>query len=144
MKLFLALILAVLSLNVSAKYNPDDLIGIWINEEATARFEIFKTGNTYNAKIIWLAKSKTENDEQKSDKNNPDKKLRNRPIVGLVILTGLRFSANNSMWIGGEIYSPEKGETVSCKIKLANRNELNLTASKSIFSSTKKWKRYDK
>ena len=144
MKLLFTFILAVLSLSVSAKYNPDDLTGIWTNEEATARFEIFKTGNTYNARIIWLANPTYENGEQKSDKKNPDKQLRSRPIVGLVMLTGLKFSTNNSMWIGGEIYSPEKGETAACKIKLTNRNELNLTASKGIFSSTKKWKRYDK
>jgi uncharacterized protein (DUF2147 family) len=144
MKYLLLYCLTATSYIVSAQNNPDDLSGKWVNEDANARFEFFKTGNTYNAKIIWLANPKNDNGEQKVDKNNPDKKLRNRPIVGLVILTGLQFSTNNSMWIGGEIYSPEKGETVACKIKLANRNELALTASKSIFSSTKKWKRYDK
>jgi uncharacterized protein (DUF2147 family) len=144
MKQVLIFVFAVLSLSISAQNHPDDLLGKWVNEEATARFEFFKTGTTYNAKIIWLANPKTENGEQKLDKNNPDKKLRNKPIVGLIILTGLQFSANDSMWIGGKIYSLEKGETVACKIKLNNQNELALTASKSIFSSTKKWKRYDK
>lgn len=144
MKLLLTFVFAVLSLSISAQKNPDDLLGKWINEDATARFEFFKTGNTYNAKIIWLINPKNENGEQKLDKNNPDKKLRNRPILGLVILTGLKFSINDLMWIRGKIYSPEKGETVNCKIKINNRNELALTASKSIFLSTIKWKRYDK
>ncbi len=144
MKLLLTFVFTVLSLSISAQNNPDELIGKWVNEDATARFEFFKTGNTYSAKIIWLANPKNENGEQKLDKNNPDKKLRNRPIVGLVMLTGLQFSANETMWIGGKIYGPEKGETVACKIKLSNKNELALTASKSIFSFTKKWKRYDK
>ena len=144
MKLLLTFVFAVLSLSISAQKNPDDLLGKWVNEDANACFEIFKTGNTYNAKIIWLAKPKNENGELKLDKNNPDKKLRNRPIIGLVMLTGLQFFENNSMWNEGKIYSPEKGETLACKIKLANRNELALTVSKSIFSSIKKWKRYDK
>jgi len=60
------------------------------------------------------------------------------------MLTGLQFSANNTMWNDGKIYSPEKGETLACKIRLTNKNELALTVSKSIFSLTKKWKRYDK
>lgn len=144
MKLLLNFVFAILSLSISAQNHPDDLIGKWVNEDASARFEFFKTGNTYNAKIIWLAKPQNENGEQKLDKNNPDKKLRNRPIIELVMLTGLQFSANNSMWNDGKIYSPEKGETLACKIRLTNKNELALTVSKSIFSLTKKWKRYDK
>jgi uncharacterized protein (DUF2147 family) len=144
MKLLLNFVFSILSLCISAQYHPDDLIGKWVNEDASARFEFFKTGNTYNAKIIWLAKPQNENGGQKLDKNNPDKKLRNRPIIELVMLTGLQFSANNSMWNDGKIYSPEKGETLACKIRLTNKNELALTVSKSIFSVTKKWKRYDK
>ena len=91
MKLLLNFVFAILSLSISAQNHPDDLIGKWVNEDASARFEFFKTGNTYNAKIIWLAKPQNENGEQKLDKNNPDKKLRNRPIVGLVIINGLQF-----------------------------------------------------
>jgi uncharacterized protein (DUF2147 family) len=144
MKLLLNFVFAILSLSISAQNHPDDLIGKWVNEDASARFEFFKTGNTYNAKIIWLAKPQNENGGQKLDKNNPDKKLRNRPIIELVMLTGLQFSANNTMWNDGKIYSPEKGETLACKIRLTNKNELALTVSKSIFSVTKKWKRYDK
>jgi uncharacterized protein (DUF2147 family) len=144
MKLILTFVFAVLSLSISARNNPDELLGKWINEDATARFEFFKTGNTYNAKIIWLVNPNNENGQQKLDKNNPDKKLRNRPIVGLVIITGLQFSSKFSMWNEGKIYTPEKGEMLACKIKLTNRNELALTVAKSIFSLTKKWKRYDK
>ncbi|MCF8341424.1 MAG: DUF2147 domain-containing protein [Chitinophagaceae bacterium] len=144
MKLLLTFVFAIISLDISAQKNQDDLLGKWINEDITARFEFFKTGNTYNAKIIWLAKPKNENGELKLDKNNSDKKLRNRPILGMVLLTGLQFSSNNSIWYDGKIYNPERGETLACKIKLNNKNELALTVSKNIFSSTKKWKRYDK
>lgn len=144
MKLLLTFVFAILSLFISAQNHSDDLLGEWVNEDANARFEFFKTGNTYNAKIIWLAKPQNENGEQKVDKNNPVKKLRNRPILGMVILTGLQFSTKDLMWIGGKIYSPEKGVTVDCKIRLNNKNEFALIASKGIFSSTKKWKRYDK
>lgn len=144
MKLLLTFVFTMLSLCISAQNHSDDLLGKWVNEDAIARFEFFKTGNTYNAKIIWLAKPQNENGEQKLDKNNPDKKLRNRPILGMVILTGLQFSANDLMWVRGKIYSPERGETVDCKIRLNNKNEFALIVSKGIFSSTKKWKRYDK
>ncbi|MFC4232566.1 DUF2147 domain-containing protein [Parasediminibacterium paludis] len=144
MKQLLTLVFTLILFSVSAQNFPDALLGKWENEDATVRFDFFKTGSMYNAKIIWLANPLAENGQQKLDKNNPDKTLRNRPIVGLTILTGLQFSVNNNMWIGGKIYSPEKGEAVACKIKLTNKNALSLIASKGIFSVTKKWKRYDK
>ena len=144
MRLVFTFIFILLSLCISAQNHPDDLLGKWVNQDAIARFEFFKTGTTYNAKIIWLSKPQNINGEQKIDKNNPDKKLRNRPILGMTILTGLEFSVNDLMWIRGKIYSPEKGETVDCKIRLNNKNELAIIAFKGIFSTTKKWKRYDK
>jgi uncharacterized protein (DUF2147 family) len=138
MKQLLTLVFTIILFSVSAQSFPDELLGKWENEDATARFELFKTGNTYNANPL------ADNGQPKLDINNPDKILRNRPIIGLTILTGLQFSVNNGMWIGGKIYSPEKGEAVACKIKLTNKNALSLIASKGIFSVTKKWKRYDK
>ena len=143
MKQLLVFLYAMVSLSISAQNNPDDILGKWVNEDATVRIEIFKTNHTYNSKIIWLASPNNGNGELKLDKNNPDNTLRNKPILGLVIINGLEFSTNNSMWINGKIYIPEKGKTANCNIKLSNKNEFSISVSKSIFSTTKKWQRYD-
>jgi len=64
MALLLTFGFAVLSLSISGQKMPDDLLGKWVYEEAIGRFEFFKIGNTYNAKIIWLANPKNINGAQ--------------------------------------------------------------------------------
>lgn len=49
----------------------------------------------------------------------------NQPIVGMVILSGLK--ANEHQWNSGEILDPENGKTYSCAAKLAqNGKQLNV------------------
>lgn len=118
---------------------PDKILGNWINDNADAKFEFFKSEETYQAKIMWIKDTYISGDKAKTDKNNPEPRLRNRPIIGLVIIKGLQFK--NEQYVNGTIYSPEKGIYANCKLKLADENTLELTITKSIFTTVKKWKR---
>lgn len=46
---------------------------------------------------------------------------RNQPIVGMVILSGLR--ANQNQWGNGQILDPENGKTYSCSIRVADNGK---------------------
>jgi uncharacterized protein (DUF2147 family) len=118
-----------------AQNTADKILGNWKNEEANARFEITKTDSTYSAKVTWLAEPLDTDGNPKTDKRNPDKTLRTRPIIGIDIFTGLKF--DNGIWNGTEIYSPEKGISAKLKIELPNDSTLKITGSKGIFSQTK-------
>jgi uncharacterized protein (DUF2147 family) len=59
------------------------------------------------------------------DRENPDPKLRDRPVAGLEIMHGLK-PAGPGKWDGGKIYDPETGNTYSCKMTLVSSNELHL------------------
>ena len=51
--------------------------------------------------------------------------LRGRPIVGMVILSGLK--AKESQWGNGKILDPENGKTYSCLLKIGdNGQKLNV------------------
>ncbi|TDQ19092.1 uncharacterized protein DUF2147 [Algoriphagus boseongensis] len=91
------------------------ILGVWYNTEKTAQVEIIKTGSEYLGKIVWL---KDPNPEGKPavDKENSDPKYRTRPLMGLPILKGLKYSSG--IWKDGEIYDPKSGKTYSCEIKL--------------------------
>ena len=32
----------------------DDIVGVWYNQEKTAKVEIFKQGEKYHGKVVWL------------------------------------------------------------------------------------------
>ncbi|MBO9698613.1 MAG: DUF2147 domain-containing protein [Sporocytophaga sp.] len=147
MKKIIALyILVLLSVFFSsdsfAQYSGDEIIGIWETPgNDNGRIEIFKSGNKYYGKIIWL-KRKGENGQVLTDKNNPDKSLQNRPIVGLEILKGFVFNKED-MWEDGEIYDPKSGNTYSCQISLQDKNIMKVRGyiGFSLIGRTEYWNR---
>lgn len=63
-----------------------------------------------------------------SDKDalNPNLKLRNRALIGVKILDGLKMTSVTS-WKGGELYDPRTGKSYFAKVKLLSENEAKIT-----------------
>jgi len=97
----------------------DDIIGLWANEEKDGRIKIYRCGEEYCGEIVWTK------DGPVADVNNPKPDLRNRRIVGLVIMHGFRY-AGDSAWEGGDIYDPKTGHTYEGKMTLVPPNTLQL------------------
>ena len=114
-KLILILALFVFNLHLSAQ-NADALVGNWLTGSKKAVVQIYKEGNKYNGKIIWLKTPTYEDGKPKVDKHNPDKALQTRPVMGMNLLNGFVFEKDK--WVNGTIYDPEKGKTYSCKIAI--------------------------
>lgn len=88
---------------------------LWYNEEKTAKIQIFKaTDGKYYGKIVWL-KVPDIDGKPKVDIHNPDVSKRGNPIMGLLLLKGLR-KENEKEYIDGTIYDPKNGKTYSCKM----------------------------
>ena len=113
--------------------NGDTIIGTWLTTKSTGEkvhIEIFKKDNKYSGKISWLEVPEYPADDEmagkpKIDRNNPDPKLRTRPILGLEMLTGFEYAGKNK-WKNGRIYDPENGKTYKCKMKLKDNGELKI------------------
>ena len=104
---------------------------------------VYKKDKEYFARIIQLTNPTNDKGEEFLDRNNPDKKLRNNKIVGLDILTNLKFNTNEDDWEGGTAYDPEMGMHASCKVLLRTKNELIIKATKYFITQTRKWNRYE-
>ncbi len=98
--------------------------GTWFNEEKTGKVQFFKQGDKLFGKVVWL-KDPLDNGKPRMDTQNPDPKLRNRHIVGLVNLKNFVSSGKNT-WDDGEIYDPKTGKTYSCKITMASPTQLKI------------------
>ena len=110
----------------------DDILGVWNNEEKDARIEVFKCGDKYCGKIIWVKEpdypaGSTEGTPgtPRLDNHNSDPAQRIRPIFGLQIMHNFVFASDN-LWKGGKLYDPKNGKTYSGKMKLVSPNQLNL------------------
>lgn len=126
-------LLSMLLVAVSAfAASADDILGVWNNQEKDARIEIFKCGEKYCGRIVWLkTPDYPEGSKEgapgtpKLDHNNPDANLRARPIIGLRIVNDFIF-AGDELWKDGTVYDPKKGKTYSGKMTLVSPAQLDL------------------
>ncbi|NUM79790.1 DUF2147 domain-containing protein [bacterium] len=138
MKVFWFCLTLVFS-SLSFAGNADDLLGLWLNEEGTAKIEIYKQDGKFFGKIVWLKDpTYTEKDvkdenhpsvklgAQKVDFKNPDAAHQNDPILGLVILRNFNYDADDEEWVDGKIYDPKKGADYKAFMKLENPDKLYL------------------
>jgi len=109
---FLALSIIGMAFTVPSHHDSDNIVGKWMNTENNLEVEIFKTGNEFRAKVIWFDDSddKSQPMDVRCDTKNADKKLRTRKIIGLEVMRGLIYNANNDNWEGGRIYDSSSGK----------------------------------
>jgi uncharacterized protein (DUF2147 family) len=137
--LLIAMVLGVFPF-MSQAQQADAILGKWYTQEKDAQVEIFKEGNVYHGKMVWL-KEPTEDGKPKVDKNNTDKAKRQRPILGMRLLSD--FVHEGETWEDGTIYDPRNGKSYSSTIKLVDENTIEVRGYVGIaaFGRTVEWKR---
>jgi uncharacterized protein (DUF2147 family) len=119
-------ILMLLPLALFAQKESDRITGVWFNGEKTSKIEIFETKDgSFAGKIIWLKEPNDASGKPKVDNKNPEVKLQKRPLMDMVILSGLT-SEGKTKYANGKIYDPKSGKTYSAKAELTNNNTLAL------------------
>lgn len=98
--------------------------GTWYNDEKTGKIQFYKQGDKIFGKIVWL-KEPNENGKPRTDKENPDAKLKSRPLIGLVNLKNFK-TEGKGVWEDGEVYDPKNGKTYSCKMTLVSPTQLDV------------------
>jgi len=101
-------------------------IGLWYAEGGAAQVQIDACEEALCGRIVWLRSPFDEDGCDLRDGRNPDGALRNRPIIGLQVLTGLQTSADGQLWSGGTIYDPTSGRTYRCTAQLDGADRLHL------------------
>lgn len=146
------LLTAALLVPAAAAADPaaDAVLGTWLTEAGDqggrAHVEITRQGNRLVGRIVHLEEPDFEAGhpragQPKVDLENPDPKLRERPILGLQILGG--FTWDDGKWTGGTIYDPANGKTYKAQITLDGRDRLALRGyiGVPLFGRTSTWRR---
>lgn len=116
----------------------DDVLGIWKTNEGGGHVELYRVGDQLEGKIVG---GDVNEAKQTKDVHNPDPALRDRELLGLVIIQGLRYDAGDDAWKDGQLYRSTNGKTYRSKIKLADDGVLKVTGYKGFFSKTVDWHR---
>lgn len=104
-------------------FAADDILGVWMNEDKDAHVEITRDGDIFNGKIVWLDEPIDEvTGKPKLDDDNVDESLRNRPVMGLLLLEEFVFDGDDE-WEDGQIYDPKNGKTYSCYMEFEDEDD---------------------
>jgi uncharacterized protein (DUF2147 family) len=122
-KLFLMMAMIFATSTIFAQ-SADAVLGKWLNGDGDAYIQIYKSGSTYDGKLVWLKNPKDETGKTKVDSKNPNASLKTRPILGLQLLNNFKFEDGD--WEDGTIYDPKSGKTYSCKMTLENNDKLKV------------------
>lgn len=109
----------------------DRIVGKWIsNEDKNLVVQIYQSGSEYKAKVLWFDDSddKARPMADRCDFRNPDKNLRSRKIIGLVVLEGLIYNADENQWQDGRVYDPSSGKEYCAKAWIAEDGTLKVRA----------------
>jgi uncharacterized protein (DUF2147 family) len=98
--------------------------GIWWTENQQGKVQIYEHQGKFFGKIVWI-KEPLKNGKPVTDAYNPNPKLRQQPVQGLVILHNLSLSSAN-LYENGTIYDPNNGKSYSLKITQKDKNTLEL------------------
>jgi uncharacterized protein (DUF2147 family) len=104
---------------LESSYPADTLVGNWWTEGKEGLMKIEKTKKGRYQVIVVSGK-----DEKKKDVNNPDPKLRERKLKGIVIMWNLKFE--DGEYVDGYCYNPRDGNTYRVKMKITGPNSLRI------------------
>ena len=119
--------------------NQDAIVGTFMTD-GKSKIEFFKTGDTYSGKIVWLKNPNDDAGNPRKDFKNPDKSLRDRPLIGLVTITELKYEGNGK-YVNGKAYRPSDGDVIKIKITAKADGSIDVTGTKFGISLTQNWKR---
>ena len=142
-RFYLLLISFVFSTLTAFSDNPDGIVGVWKTGEGTAMVRIYKNGDKYQGKVVWLKEpNDPDTGKPKVDKNHPDAASQKRALLGLINVWGFVYKDNNT-WEEGNIYDPKNGNTYSCTMKLTSPNSLEVRGyiGVSLIGRTDNWTR---
>lgn len=130
-KVFLALTLLILSpffLHAQTATSPDKITGQWMAAKNNLIVEVFKSGATYNARIVWFNDSDDPSKPMKVrlDTHNSNPSLRSRHILGMQVVSNLVFDPAAKTWDNGIIYDARTGREWSSYAYMAENGILRV------------------
>lgn len=133
--IFTTLLLLIFLCNISIAQTA---LGTWktIDDEtgeARSHVEIYEKDGKVFGKIVKLLNPDTETCDNCSGER------KGKPLVGMDIMWDMKKKGKT--WKGGEIFSPTKDKTYSCKIWLDDADTLKVRGYVALFYRTQTWHR---
>ena len=109
-----------------AQTGDNAIEGYWMTNNNKAKFHIFKTtSGAFVGRLVWMHSPNGKDGKPKIDDKNPKESLRGRPLQDAIMITGLKWDADDKEYQNGSVYDPTSGKTYKCFAKVEGQ-ELKL------------------
>ena len=119
--------------------------GVWLNEAKDSHVKIYaceRDADELCGEIVWLKNPLGKDGKPRRDVKNEEKSLRDRPIMGLQIITDMEYEGKGA-WEDGEIYNPRDGETYDAEMEEIDANTLKVSGCVWFLCKTQTWTRIE-
>lgn len=118
-----AALLGILSASASAQ-TAEDAFGIWYDASTGGHLDILKCGEGLCAKIAMVPAGK----EAAKDINNQDPALRDRLLLGMLIMENA-YKTGDNLW-EGTVYDRASGKLYSGKVQVKTKDTIDIVGCK--------------
>ena len=121
-------------LAASQAARAEDIAGTWLSQSGETRVRVGPCGGQFCGTIVWVSRPGR-------DVNNPDASKRDRPIVGIQMITMKSMGASS---YSGHLYNYQEGKTYSGKASVSPAGlALSGCVLGGLICHTQIWKRVD-
>ncbi len=120
-----AIVAALFAASASQARAGGEVSGIWLTQAGDARVRVSKCGGGICGVVVWLKEPiDPATGKPQIDDKNPNPALARRPIIGLVLFSGMRPSGPNK-W-SGQIYNADDGNSYASNISVLGPDSLRV------------------
>lgn len=111
----------------SAGAGESDPVGTWLHGNKRIKVAIAPCGDALCGSIVWFRWPNDAEGAPLVDLMNPNPALRDRPLLGLRVLDGLRPEGPGK-WTGGRIYNPDDGVQYRAELTIGEDGDARIRA----------------
>src|SRR5712691_7328877 len=117
--------------------------GVWLSADGRVKVRVTDCNEALCGRVVWLKEPiDPQTHRPRTDKLNPDVNKRDRPMLGLQVVKGLKPIGANK-W-SGPIYNADEGHTYNVNLTLISATKLALEGCiLGVFCKVQTWKRVD-
>jgi uncharacterized protein (DUF2147 family) len=136
-------ILLAITLAASAYARSIDVTGVWMSEDGRTKIRVIDCGGALCGRIVWLKEpTDPKTGKPRTDKLNPDAGKRDRPMLGLQVVNGLRPTGDDK-WIG-PIYHADEGMVIQVSLVVESEKHATMRGCVlKVVCKSERWTRVD-
>jgi uncharacterized protein (DUF2147 family) len=124
--LFMLIVFAAGDTKAQSLKAEERICGKWESTDRQLDIKVYMQNDEFRAEIIWFSDTEGKPMDYWTDVHNPDPALRNRKILGMSVLSGLKYNADTHSWEDGMVYDSRHGREWNASATIDKRGMLHV------------------